>query len=449
MTAYEHAQSLFTGWMRSCWSCLSPSNENSPIHRENDREVQREVPACQTQPHLVQPMKLVVYDDLPSPSVHNQHRNSLSSWVMEGRNLASRASMTLKRHSTAAPLKIGTPTDFRRVQSFHPQMSSTNYQPLELKIHQSGSRLPDLPEFDTFQLDEDAPHRRTLAVPPRTLAPSGLRSRRCQSTVSAITRKPVGSGNRQSWNPREPVIQPPAPARTVSALIPHFSIVHTAEMMGRQPSIRSSVPSSISISTSSQSDLADTEPAMHTEWPSHAATTRALENEEPPQTPQTPRAMKMQDGYDADELSSSPPFNSKDSPSSASSRTMPSQISSLHRPSVSLSEKRRTIASLPSLSNRVTQWFFPGKVIPPQSVSLAGEDGFSWERTRTLSGSTMASTVTTTITGGANTRRPNMSISSTFTSASSPRTSLRGPSPTAEKEVDLAFSHPTIYESRQ
>lgn len=417
------------------------------------------MPECQTQPHLVSPMKLVVYDDLPSPSVHNPRRNSLSSWVVESRSLASRASMTLRRHSTAAPLKIGDPTDFRRVQSFQPQMTLIHYQPLELKIHQTGNRLPDLPEFGSFQLEAD-PHRRTLAVPPPTLAPSGLRSRRCQSTTSAIARKPVGSGNHRSWDVNEPTIQPPPPVRIASAFIPHFSTVHPVETTLPQPSIASSVPSSSSISTSQsdleESDAEETAIAFSAEWPGHSSTAWAVERDEGlPQTPQTPRATQVHDKHedeereedDEEELFSAPPCNFKDSPSTASSRTMPSQISSLHRPSLDFDDKRMTIASLPGLSNRVTQWFFPGKAVAPQSVSLEGENGFSWERTRTLSGSTMASTVTT-ITGGTKARQ-HTSISSTLTSASTPRSELRGPSPTVEKDFDLVSSHPTIYEDRQ
>lgn len=286
-------------------------------------------------------------------------------------------------------------------------------------------------------------------MPPRALAPSGLQSRRCQSTTSAIIRKPVGSGNRRSWDFHEPTIQQPPPVRVASALIPHFSIVNPVETTLPEPSIASSVASSIVSSTPSQTDLGETELMLSPEWPGQASTSRAFEEDGPPQTPRTPRPTMVQSDEEEgeEESPSAPPFNFKDSPSSASWRTMPSQISSLHRPSLNFNEQRMTIASLPSLSNRVTQWFFPGKPEPPRSVSLVGEDGFSWERTRTLSGSTMASTVTT-ITGGAHSRQPHMSISSTFTSASTPRSSLRGPSPTVEKEFDLAFSQPTIYEGR-
>jgi hypothetical protein len=123
---------------------------------------------------------------------------------------------------------------------------------------------------------------------------------------------------------------------------------------------------------------------------------------------------------------------------------MPSRISSLHHPTA---ENRNTIASVP-LPNRVTQWFFPNSPPPPKQVSLAGEDGFAWERTRTMSGSTVASTVTTTITGGVQTRKHKASISSTFTSDTTPRASIHVPSRSGDKDFEAMFSHPTIPEGR-
>lgn len=405
----------------------------------------REMQVCHTQPHLVPPMKLVVYDDLPSPTVHHP-RHSLSSWVVEGRQLASkasaRASMTLRRHSTASAMKIGAPTDFRRVQSFHPHVASTDsdYRPLELRIHQSGNQLPALPSFDSFQLDE-LHQRSTLAIPPPTLASSSVRDRRCQSTTSAVIRKPVGSGNRRSWGSQwGPVIQAPPPVRIASGLIPHFSIVNPVETVLPETPVRISTPMPL--------EDGDSKRSLDIEWPRHESHLPASTEEEEAR-PQTPRVSPR----NADDLPDEPFLNEathpRDSPSTASSRTMPSQISSLRRPTPPLAEKRKTIASVSSLSNRMTQWFFPSKAAAsPTAVSLAGENGFAWERTRTLSGTTMASTVTT-ITGGATAWRPNTSMSGTFTNTSTPRTSLRGPSPTAEKELDVGFSYPTIHEERQ
>ncbi|KAJ5584382.1 uncharacterized protein N7459_004182 [Penicillium hispanicum] len=455
--ALEQAGSLFTGWMRSCLSCLSAGEDSQSgrqvegrvNHRrmvEDDSSsstgVQREMQVCHTQPHLVPPMKLVVYDDLPSPDISHK-RDSIPSWIMEGKNLASRASdrasvsMSWKRHTTA-PLKISGPSDFRRVQSLHPQVpakdySVVHYQPLELSIHRSGNRLSDLPSFETFQLEEDR-HRQPLAVPPRTLSPTGIRTQRCQSTEGAfaVARKPVGSGERRSVGNLENVIERPPPVRIASALIPHFSIVNPVETL--LPEDFEPVPVHV------RSDSEESDITFASQWPGHASIP-----EPPRQTlPRTPPARKDQEEGTDGEAIGEPSIN--DSPSTASSRTLPSQISSLRRPSYSPTDNRKTIASMP-LSNRVSQWFLPSKHSLSKSVSLAGENGFDWERTRTLSGTTVGSTITT-ITGGAKARKPNASVSSTFTGFTTPRSSLRGPSPTMEKDLEAAGYHPTILKSK-
>ncbi|KAJ5225949.1 hypothetical protein N7468_007174 [Penicillium chermesinum] len=136
---------------------------------------------------------------------------------------------------------------------------------------------------------------------------------------------------------------------------------------------------------------------------------------------------------------------SKDSPSTASSRTFPSRISSLRRPS-NPAENRKTIASVP-LPDRVSKWFFQEKGYPPPPVSLAGENGFEWERTRTLSGTTVGSTVTT-ITGGAEHRHTNASVSSTFTNPFAPGVSMHSPSISIDKSIESGAYRPAVYENR-
>ncbi|KAJ5084005.1 hypothetical protein NUU61_008584 [Penicillium alfredii] len=450
--AFEQAGSFFTGWIRSCLSCLSPGDDGQTSRRQTeDRGVEREMQVNHTQPHLVPPMKLVVYDDLPSPSVH-ENRNSLSSWIVESRNFASRtsyrASMSWKRNSMApassstSALRISAPSDFRRVQSFHPPPSPwlPTFQPLELSFHRSGNRLPDLPTFDSFQLADER-YRQTLPPPPRTLSPTGIRPRLCQSTF-AVPRKPVGSGDHRLSVDVESLIEPPAPVRIASSLIPHFSVVNPVEI----PS-----PDDVEMRPVLGHTRSESEPPRLTadmEWmiPARTAPTPW---DMPPQTP--PAKQDDEPDFAAITPSRGCP-DSRESPSTASSRTMPSQISSLRRPSLPLAENRKTIASFPSLSNRVTQWFFPTATkdpFSPKQVSLPGEHGFMWDRTRTLSGTTVGSTVTTTIIGGAKARNHNSSISSTFTGATTPRTSLRGPSPTLEKDFDAGLCHPTIYEDQQ
>lgn len=398
--------------------------------------VEREMQVCHTQPHLVPPMKLVVYDDLPSPSAH-QRRNSLSSWISEGRTLASRASVRVsvhrRRHSTT-PLRIGAPTDFRRVQSFQPPPPPplpTEFRPLELSIHRSGNRLSDLPSFESFNLDEDA-HRRTLAVPPRTFSTNSGRACRCLSSEpTLVSRKPVGSGNRRSLRDSRRIVEPAQPDRVASALIPHFSVVnHVDTILPEQEPLPAPVHTR---SASVESKL-----VLSTHFHGHSS--KAENNNET--EPHTPLPIISQaEGTRDEPLKESPSSNV--SPSAISSRTTPSRISSLRRPSTA--ENRKTIASVP-LPNRMSQWFRKGPSSPKQ-VSLAGEKEFAWERTRTLSGSTVASTITT-ITGGTKARNHNDSISSTITNTTTPRTSFHGLSMATEKDLEAGFCQPTIYEGR-
>ncbi|KAJ5835509.1 hypothetical protein N7447_001535 [Penicillium robsamsonii] len=442
MLALEKAGPLFTGWARSCLTCLPGEDGCQP--RQAGNGVQREMKICHTQPHLVPPMKLVVYDDIPSPSIH-QHRNSLSSWFNDSRNLASRAShrasMTLKRSSTT-PLKIGAPSDFRRVQSFHDHPSQSfqapppqTYQPLDLRIHRSGNRLSDLPSFEAFQLNEST-QRKTLPVPPRALTTStGVRDRYCQKAF-IVSRKPVGSQKRRSLGNLEPSFVK-EPVRTTSTLVPHFSRVTPIEIP---------LPEAPASPVHSRSKSEGNQLTLNTPWPNDANTSQPWER-----VPRTPPTSK---GLYRESLDTSPSkysAMSKNSLSLASSRTMPSQISSLHRPSIPLPDNRDTINSVrSSISNRVNQWMFPTPTKPsmsPKQAYISGDNGFNWERARTLSGTTVAST-TTTITGGARVRN-NSSISSVFSSAITPRASFQVPSSTTEKDVDSSVYYPTIFEGEQ
>jgi hypothetical protein len=305
------------------------------------------------------------------------------------------------------------------------------YQPLELSIYRSGNRLSDLPEFDSFELDQDH-HRQTLAVPPRALYPNAGQAQRCQSANArlSMSRKPIGSGNRRSFRQTEYFPEPNQPVQTASALVPHFSVIETVK-----PIVSEIEPVPVAAHVKSTSN--DSQSTLDTEWPDHVSNEQASMKAEP----QTPVPTTDQDETPDD------PFNAfyfpRDSPSSASSRTMPSRISSLHRPPTS--ENRNTIAETP-MPNRVTQWCFQTGPPSPKQVSLAGEDGLSWERTRTLSGSTVTSTVTTTITGGVQARQHKASISSTCTSDTTPRASIHVPSRSGDKDFEAMFSHPAIPE---
>ncbi|KAJ5943584.1 hypothetical protein N7516_003752 [Penicillium verrucosum] len=442
MLALEKAGSLFTGWIRSCLTCLPGEDGCQP--RQAGNAVEREMKVCHTQPHLVPPMKLVVYDDLPSPSAH-QYRNSLSSWLNDSRNLASRASnrasMSLKRSSTT-PLKIGAPSDFRRVQSFHDHRPQSfhpppppTYQLLDLRIHRSGNRLSDLPSFEAFQLKE-GPQRKTLPVPPRALKTStGVRDRYSQKAF-VVSRKPVGSQKRRSLGNVE-TLHVEEPVRTTSTLVPHFSKVTRIETP--LPEARAASPAH------GRSKSEGTTLTWNAPWSNDPNATQPWGR-----VPRTPPAPKSPYTESPDTSPSKYSATSKNSPSSASSRTVPSQFSSPRRPPIPFRENRDTIDSVSSLSNRVTQWMFPtpNKLsTPPKQSFLPGENGFNWERARTLSGTTVAST-TTTITGGPRARN-NSSISSAFSGAITPRASFQVSSSPAEKEVDSGVCYPTIFEGQQ
>lgn len=417
--------------------------------------VKREMEVCHSQPHLVPPMKLKVYDDLPTPKInHTRNSHSLSSWLEEGRNLASRASnraslTTSRRRHPTTPLKISGPSDFRRVESFHDSVAvASRYQPLDLSIHRSGYRLSDLPSFDSFQLDEDHQFP-VLAVPPRALSHQSIRHRRCVSTTSVFTvsRKPVGSGDRRSLGSMHLTIEPEyqTPVHVASPLVPHFSVVTPVKVKANeilQP--KGPLPASAlrHNRTNSEESKLTLDTDILSDNSSDTQTPRAVED-----LPQTPVKWRDPESTSSQHSPNESSFSFlRDSPSASSSITFPSRLSSLRRPSFTPSDYRKTVSSVP-LPDHVSQWFCREQDTSPKPVSLDGENEFEWERTRTLSGTTVGSTITT-ITGGAKSRPPNFSISSSFTGSPTPRASLHKSSISREKEIESQIYHPTNYEGR-
>lgn len=170
--------------------------------------VEREMEICHSQPHLVPPMKLVFYDNLPSPGP--PPRSSVFSfWMTEGRNLASRASSPAGLATWKKPTKrptISGPSNFRRID---PVRARPQFRPLELSIYMPGNRLSDLPEFDEFQVERPVFDKFQLeepmlpTLPPRAFsfhfeASRSARSERRQSAPFRLARKPVGSGSCRS-----------------------------------------------------------------------------------------------------------------------------------------------------------------------------------------------------------------------------------------------------------
>ena len=119
------------------------------------------------QPHLVPPMKLVFYDEMPqSPMMPPRSPHRVSQWVSHGRDIASRASdraslrvrKKVSKQSITAPILITHPSDlpFRR---------EPRYRPLELSIYLPGNRLSDLPEFEDIDFTDTG----VIQLPPKAL----------------------------------------------------------------------------------------------------------------------------------------------------------------------------------------------------------------------------------------------------------------------------------------
>ncbi|KAL5001269.1 hypothetical protein BDV10DRAFT_13837 [Aspergillus recurvatus] len=255
--AIEQAGSVFTGWISSCLFCVDSNGDDELARHQQvmeQRGAEREMQICHSQPHLVPPMKLVVYDDLPSPGPPPRS-SSFPSWVMdEGRNLASRASsrasMSFRRKSTT-PLRISAPTDFRVVagtsttlptRALSTAPAQRQYRPLELSFQSPANKLPELPRFSDFNfdfgLDNDQPQAAVIARPPKAF--SFMTDVSCQSRPRTLTshthrpsssfnlpRKPVGSGSRRSSLATLELLmerQAPGPTPMRHPLVPHFSV---------------------------------------------------------------------------------------------------------------------------------------------------------------------------------------------------------------------------------
>jgi hypothetical protein len=203
--------------MNSCLVCFLPHSveQNDPAGNHGELHchmsptttqiltistaVEREMRICHNQPHLVPPMKLVFYEDLP-PS-HHRSSSRLSQWATEGRNMASRvssrASVSIKKRTSSRP-QIGNPSDFRRVDP--PRARLEPFRPLELSIYLPGNRLSPLRGFDDFDIDNFG----HIKVPERALVRSRSDTLLSQSSGSfKIPRKPVASlvsENDLSWS---------------------------------------------------------------------------------------------------------------------------------------------------------------------------------------------------------------------------------------------------------
>ncbi|EXJ76912.1 hypothetical protein A1O3_10069 [Capronia epimyces CBS 606.96] len=115
------------------------------------------------QPHLVPPMKLTVFDDLP-PTPTPALPSRITQWVSQGK-VSLRSSLSIRRptpsrlliSSPRPPLPSDESLPFRRL--------AQDFRPLELSIYMPDNRLSDLPEFDRLSFTEVG----EIKPPPRAL----------------------------------------------------------------------------------------------------------------------------------------------------------------------------------------------------------------------------------------------------------------------------------------
>ncbi|KAL4920128.1 hypothetical protein BDW62DRAFT_22989 [Aspergillus aurantiobrunneus] len=444
--AIEQAGSVFTGWISSCLSCLDSSGDDGRAHHQQARKqkgAEREMQICHSQPHLVPPMKLVVYDDLPSPGP--PRASSFPTWVREeSRNLASRASsrasMSFRRKSTAA-VRISAPTDFRRVTTLPPISTvSTEYRPLELGFQSPANRLPDLPRFSDFKFEEDQPQQVPIARPPKALSfttdysyQTRPRTHHRSSSSFNLPRKPVGSGSRRSslatlellMEKQVPVSHP---------LIPHFSVR----------------ASTASVATG----LATTTLASPPTWPDSIVGSPPPSNNPPLRgshdatastTHQTPKPTTPQD---------------KSLPSIPANTPFTSGRHSYEPPATPVDNGplEQSISPSPFRSSRVTQWLQQQTSKPkaptnphPTSRKPSLSDKFSMRiRSRTLSGSTLAPSIDNidTIPRGfkapTTTTSPPLSHTTTTMTMTTARTSTLDSRLEKDFESSYPYSHPFV-----
>ncbi|KAL3461596.1 hypothetical protein BJX64DRAFT_300117 [Aspergillus heterothallicus] len=430
--AVAQAGSVFTGWIASCLSCLDSSGDDgSAGHQQaiKQKGAEREMQICHTQPHLVPPMKLTVYDDLPSPGP--PRASSFPTWVMEeGRNFASRASsrasMSLRRKSTV-PVRIGAPTDFRRVNTL-PDLSP-GFRPLELNFESPANRLPELPLFSDYGVEQQAP----LARPPKAMSfmtefsyQTRPRTHRPTSSFN-LPRKPVGSGSRRSslatlellMERQVPVTHP---------LIPHFST------RASTASVATGLATSTITSPSMWPEPIVDRPSLPKHGPSrksHDATASSA--------PRTPRATTPPD-------KTLPPIPSNN-------HSLPGRSS--HEPPATPDTQplEPTPNPSPFRSSHVTQWLLqtstPSKlpsIPPPHPRKPSFSDKFSMRmRSRTLSGSTLAASVSNfnvpgTFKAPATAATPPLSHTTTAATITTARTSTLDSR--FEKDSEMPYAHP-------
>ena len=189
---------MHSSWLVTSVSCCFPRLPDQPEqelpgtfsrvrqveHSLTDEALDKYKEICYQQPQPTPPPRFD-FENI-RPASRSSHR---PQWIIEGRNLASRASsrasFTTRRNVTRRPT-IGTPYDFKRVE--FPSGRTVDFRPLQLSIYLPGNELEPLPAFE-----EDAEYS-DLAHPPKALVKSRSESILSRpSTSFTIPRKPVAS----------------------------------------------------------------------------------------------------------------------------------------------------------------------------------------------------------------------------------------------------------------
>ncbi|KAE8355297.1 hypothetical protein BDV28DRAFT_129294 [Aspergillus coremiiformis] len=465
--AIEQAGSVCAGWISFCLFCLSSRGDDESFHHQQSlkqKGAEREMAICHTQPHLVPPMKLDVDNALPRPS-SPPWASSTTSRRLDNRlesERFSRASFAFKRKS-AAPLRISGPSEFRTVSSFattpngfRPEsflpLSPKQFRPLELSFDASGNQLPDLPEFGKFQIEGECP---AVSRPPRTLKTSAEISHISRSKFHRpsssfqLPRKPVGSGlRRSSMGNLEQLMD--KQISTTNSLIPHFS-TRSRAVTGLTASLQYPTHTRLDSNTGRASVVSKPEPPNEPQASSDTI---------PARTPTNVTSFSLQ-GRPL------PPLPIEYSPLSGTTQRPPTTPTGT-RPPTTPSENRdpNPAITTPTRSGRVTQWLFqtsnkassPSPFPSPWKSTFTDKNPFR-VRSRTLSGSTVTSTLTNLTSGFKTTP----SLSSNTTAATPIRPSHNKPRLEKEFDIPVPFSrpylppkqadeptvYPTIFESQQ
>jgi hypothetical protein len=158
---------------------------------------------CHNQPHLVPPMKLVFYDDMPA-TPQPPPPSQLSQLVAQGRNLASRASgrasLSVRRKPSSRP-SISGPLPIQSADDL-PFRRRNQYRPLELSIYLPDNRLSDLPDFDIADFDDLGEIQLPAKALTRSRSEERLRHSPSPSISKNLTTSMVGERQLDYWQNR-------------------------------------------------------------------------------------------------------------------------------------------------------------------------------------------------------------------------------------------------------